>query len=240
MKEGDLVVLYEGYNAMDQLTIRRGATFNNRFGTFHHKDFIGKPFGSKIYSHNKQTWIYALQLTTDLWNFATQTRTQIVDELDSSVVSLALDLYPGCIVVESGTGSGCMTLAMAKCISPSGQVYTYEYNATRATAAAEMFQKYVSRKSIVINLSYEYRLNVGHLITARCMDMCEPLPVDTVTGQPVAFHDANSVDAVFLDLPEPWLALDKALHILKPGRGICCYSPCIEQVKVLGLPLRSS
>ena len=64
-----------------------------------------------------------------------KTRTQIVNELDASVVSLNLDLYPGCVVVESGTGSGCMTLAMARAVYPNGHVHTYEYNGVRAQTA---------------------------------------------------------------------------------------------------------
>lgn len=69
-------------------------------------------------------------------------------------------------------------------------------------------------------------MGVSHLVTVQHADVC---------GK---FHDAggfrgvpaNSVDAVFLDLPEPWLAIEHAKYVLKPGKNICCYSPCMEQV----------
>ena len=70
-----------------------------------------------------------------------KTRTQIVDDIDGSVVAMALDLYPGCVVAESGTGSGCMTLAMARCIAPTGHIHTYEYNPNRAEAAKGEFKQ---------------------------------------------------------------------------------------------------
>ena len=70
-----------------------------------------------------------------------QTRTQIVNELDSSFVIQQLDLFPGCVVVESGTGSGCMTLALARAVHPIGHVYTFEFNGIRAEKAKEEFKK---------------------------------------------------------------------------------------------------
>lgn len=73
--------------------------------------------------------------------FIVQTRTQIVNEVDSSVVVLMLDLFPGCKVIETGTGSGCMSLAIARCVAPTGHVYSYEYNAVRAETAKEEFKK---------------------------------------------------------------------------------------------------
>ncbi len=64
-----------------------------------------------------------------------------MNELDSSVVISNMDLFSGCVVVESGTGSGCMTLAMARVVAPLGHVFTFEFNPVRAQMAREEFQR---------------------------------------------------------------------------------------------------
>ena len=134
-----------------------------------------------------------------------------MNELDSSVVISGLDIFPGCRVVESGTGSGCMTSSLARAIYPSGHVYTYEYNHIRAQVAQQEFQK----------------LQLDDVVTVTCRDVCGKF-----RDEGAGLYDLaeKSIDAVFLDLPEPWLAVEHALYVLKPGRNICCYSPCMEQV----------
>jgi tRNA (adenine57-N1/adenine58-N1)-methyltransferase len=52
-------------------------------------------------------------------------------------------LYPGCKVVESGTGSGCFSLSVMRAIAPTGHCYTFEYNPVRAETAREEFKKYI-------------------------------------------------------------------------------------------------
>lgn len=122
-----------------------------------------------------------------------------------------LDIFSGCTVVESGTGSGCFSNALARAVYPHGHVFTYEYNTLRAHQAEEEFKK----------------LGLSDVVTVQCRDVCAKFDHD---GGGFLGVPSGSVDAVFLDLPEPWLAVGHAADVLKPGRNICTYSPCIEQV----------
>lgn len=70
-------------------------------------------------------------------------------------------------------------------------------------------------------------MGVSHLINVTCRDVCGKFDPAAGGFLGVGQHEA---DAVFLDLPEPWLAVKHAQFVLKPGRTVCSYSPCIEQV----------
>lgn len=170
------------------------------------------------------------------------TRTQIVDDSDASFVTMTLDVFPGSHVVESGTGSGSMTLSLARAVGPKGHVFSYEYNATRATEATsefEMYSLFAIRPLPPSPRWWIHRLRVADRITVTHTDVCADAPDPSSTDythlpmeQQYGFigRPTNSIDAVFLDLPEPWRAIPHAYRILKSGRNICCYSPCMEQV----------
>lgn len=73
---------------------------------------------------------------------ALHTRTQIVDEVDAAVVTFKMAIQPGCVVVESGTGSGSLSQSLMRAVYPTGHLYTFEYNPARAEQAKEEFKKW--------------------------------------------------------------------------------------------------
>jgi tRNA A58 N-methylase Trm61 len=155
----------------------------------------------------KQGFMHVLQFTPERWTYALPHRTQILYFYDISTVVFQLNLRPGSKVIESGTGSGSLTNALARAVAPTGHVYTFEFNAERARKAQEEFKE----------------LKLTDFVTAKHGDACAGF------GRELD----DSVDAVFLDLPSPWLAIPHAYCSLKKSGAsiICCFSPCIEQVQ---------
>eukprot|EP00898_Chlorokybus_atmophyticus_P001760 jgi/Chlat1/2585/Chrsp178S02492 len=134
--EGSLVIVYERYDRMKGVFVRRGDMFQNRYGTFRHEDWIGTSYGSKVVAHKGEGWVYLLAPTPELWTLVLQHRTQILYLADISLVTTFLDLRPGCVVLESGTGSASLTHSLARAVMPGGRVRTFEFHAQRAELAA--------------------------------------------------------------------------------------------------------
>jgi len=209
IEENALVVIFESFDNLDFCYAESGEIFNNRNGHFHHDDFIGKPYGSKIRSRNNQGYgfVYLLKPTPELWARSLKHRTQIVHELDASMIVFYLNLRPNMVVCESGTGSGALSHCIMRTIAPHGKLYTYEFNGMRAETAKKEFAKN----------------RVGHLVEVTHKDVCGK-------HGPGGFDRPQaSVDAIVLDLPEPWVAVPHCAHILKPNARLASYSPCVEQ-----------
>ena len=74
-----------------------------------------------------------LPFTPELWTLSLTHRTQILYGIDIAVVCSYLNLRPGCVVIESGTGSGSLTVSLARAVGAGGHVNTFEFNEDRAT-----------------------------------------------------------------------------------------------------------
>lgn len=220
---GDLVVIFESFKSLSFTYVEEKKIYSNRNGNFHHKDFVGQPFGSKVRSRDNRGYgfIYLLRPTPELWARSLNHRTQIVHELDQSQVIFQLYLGPNMTVVESGTGSGAMSHAILRSIAPAGHLHTFEFNEIRAEAARKDFESN----------------GVGHLVTVRHRDVCAPHEKQETAGFDLP---EASVDAMFLDLPEPWVAIPHAAFCLKTNGRIASYSPCVEQTQRVVAAMRES
>ncbi|CAN0398210.1 tRNA (adenine(58)-N(1))-methyltransferase catalytic subunit TRMT61A isoform X1 [Lampetra fluviatilis] len=206
VRDGDTVILYLGHDALLPVRAKAGAVTQTRFGAVRHSDaLLGRPFGSRVACGRTGGWAYALHPTPELWTRSLPHRTQILYSTDIAMVTLMLDLRPGSVVCESGTGSGSLSHALLRTIAPSGHLHTVEFHEQRAASAAEEFERH----------------GVGRLATVRCRDVCRE-----------GFGVAGVADAVFLDIPSPWDAVPHARDAMKTSGGrLCSFSPCIEQVQ---------
>ena len=112
IEENDTVILYISFNSMHALTVtptkvaKNGDTIENihqtTYGALKIKDLIGKRFGTRV--QLSKGYAHVLYPTPELWTKTLPHRTQIIYATDISLVLLQLELKPGSIVIESGTG----------------------------------------------------------------------------------------------------------------------------------------
>ncbi|CAK0853024.1 unnamed protein product [Prorocentrum cordatum] len=203
---GDYIVLWGGYSSVSGAVLEHGAITNNRYGSFHHDDLIGQPYGSKVWSRKGRAWLAMLRPSPEMLTQSLTHRTQIIYHADISLLLMLLDVRPGKVVVEAGTGSGSVSASLARALCPGGTLYTFEFHEERQRQAAADFERY----------------GLSGTIVSQHRDVCKNGFTDALDGM---------VDGLFLDLPAPWSALAHADRCLKDGGKVCTFSPCIEQIE---------
>ena len=213
IREGHLVFIYVSHKSIFPQEIARGKVFQSKFGALRHDDVVGKLYGSKFQC--PKGYVFILKATPELWTVSLPHRTQIMYFADISLVTSSLEIRPGSIVAEAGTGSGSMTHSMARNVHPHGRVYTFDFHQKRVSEAEDEFKRH----------------GLGHLVVCACRDVCADGFPDALAGQ---------LDAMFLDLPHPWSCIPFAKKCLRSGARLCCFSPCIEQVQKTHNSLREN
>ena len=133
---GDTVILYVSFNAMypvvvtEKRTTRNGDEVENviqtTYGGLPVKELVGKKFGTRIGLSGG--YAYALYPTPQLWTKCLPHRTQILYATDISMIMTQLELKPGSVVIESGTGSGSLSHSIARTIAPNGRLRTFDFH----------------------------------------------------------------------------------------------------------------
>ena len=93
---------------------------------------MGQHYGCRVTAKDGRGWVHLLSPTPELWSLVLTHRTQILYIADISMACFHLELQPGAVVLESGTGSGSLTHSLARAVAPSGHVHTFEFHPQRA------------------------------------------------------------------------------------------------------------
>lgn len=109
--------------------------------------------------------------------------------------------------MQAGTGSGSLSHYFLRAISSKGHLYTFDFHENRVIQAREEFKEHGYEK----------------FVTVQQRDVCANGFTEELNGK---------ADAVFLDLPAPYKAIEYVTKALKSTGGrFCSFSPCIEQVQ---------
>lgn len=209
-QEGDLVQLVGLSHKSFIITLKSGEVFHTHRGWLNHDDLIGKKWGSQILSHNGSPFFILQPSMTDILR-NTKRSTQIMYPKEIGYILLYMGIGPGSRVIEAGTGSGSFTTALAHAIGENGKVFSYEVKEINQASARKTLQK--------LNLLDRVELNVK----------------DIADG-----FDERDVDAIFLDVSNPYDYLDQVKASLKPGGHFGCLVPTTNQVVKVLVALRRS
>lgn len=209
-RAGDLAELVGLRHKHFIITLQPGADFQTHRGVLQHDDLIGRPWGSQVFSHMGSPFFLLQPALADLLNDLPR-NTQILYPKDIGFILITMGIGPGRKVVEAGTGSGSMTIALAHAVGPDGRVASYEQRAETQKLA---------RKNLE-------RVGLAGRVDFKLRDIAEGF-------------DENDADALFLDLPNPFDYIPQVRRALKPGGFLCSLLPTFNQVEKILHTLRQN
>lgn len=128
-------------------------------------------------------------------------RAQVMTPKDIALLLYYADVKPGDTALEAGSGSGAVTIALARAVGPQGRVVSYEIREDFLAVARENVRK--------AGLAERVEFRQGDV----------RIEIDATVNQ------------IVLDMMDPWNAVKVAYKALKPGGHLATYSPNMEQVK---------
>jgi tRNA (adenine57-N1/adenine58-N1)-methyltransferase catalytic subunit len=200
-REGDLAQLVGLTHKHFIFILQAGSDFQSHRGVIKHDDLIGKPWGSQIFSHTGAPFFLLQPSMSDILNELPRT-TQIMYPKDIGYILIQMGISEGQTVLEAGTGSGSMTIAMASTVGPDGRIISYEQKPDTQNLA---------RKNLE-------RIGLASRVDFKLRDIQEGF-------------DETEADAFFLDVQNPYDYIQQVRASLKPGGFFGSLMPTYNQVE---------
>lgn len=200
---GELAQLVSPTNKSFIIRLTPGDKLETHRGILFHDDLLGKPWGTQVYTHQGRVYLLVQPSLGDILRDLKR-NTQIMYPKDIGFILLSMGIGPGVHVVEAGTGSGALTIALAWAVGPQGHVTSYEIRPDAQNLA---------RKNLE-------RLGLEERVTLKIRDIADGF-------------DEQAVDALFLDVQNPHDYIGKVRQALKPGGYFGSLLPTTNQVSRL-------
>lgn len=202
---GDACLLVDARGRTYLIELAEGRDFQYHRGALAHDDVIGSEDGSR-HASTLGSELLALRPRLSEYTEKMGRGATIVYPKDAAAMVMWADVAPGHVVVEAGTGSGGLTMSLARAVDPGGRVISYERREDHAERARRLIRGYF-----------------GDI----------PSHVDLRIGEVEDHIVEHRPDRVVLDVPEPWHSVNPAAQGLRPGGFFCCYLPTVPQVQTV-------
>lgn len=201
--DGELILLVDKVGRRHRVRLKAGERHSLHSGAIDHDDVIGRPEGVVV-TTQLGARLLAVRPTFAEQVTGRQRQAQPIYPKDLGAILVGADIYPGARVLEAGTGTGALTLAVLRAVGRDGVVISYEQREEFLEAA---------RRAITDTL--------GALPPNLTLKLA-----DIYLGA-----EERDMDRVLLDLPEPWQAVEAVRSALRPGGIVFAHCPNVSQVQ---------
>lgn len=200
---GDPAVLIDSKGRRFLLRLEPERTFQYHLGSVPHLDLIGAEDGSWVESSGGARLLLLRPRLAD-FILLMKRGAQVIYPKDLGPILVYGDIGPGMTVLEAGTGSGALTMGLARAVGEAGRVISVETRQDHQDHARKSIERWFGE----IPSNIELRLG----------DVTDEIAT-------------TAPERIVLDLPEPWQAIEAAAENQPGGGVLAAYLPTVPQVQ---------
>lgn len=203
VRAGERVLLCQGRSGEKTYVVelQEGGVYSSHLGNFPHDQIVGKSPGQWIYSHLGKPMLLLRPSTRDQM-MKVRRKTTIVYPKEAGQILITCGIVPGTRVLEVGTGSGSLTIALALAVGETGHIYSWDVREDHSKQARKNVEK----------AGLSERVDFG------------------IRG-PGEDFDCPEVDVAILDVPQPWNEIEAVCKTLKLGGRLVSLTPTYNQIE---------
>ena len=210
LQYGEMLLLVDSKDRRYLVSLVSNGEFHSHAGYIRHDELVGTEAGRYVKSSGGTAYLI-VRPTMDDVILKMPRAAQIIYPKDIGQILMAADIYPGVKVLESGIGSGALSMALLRA---GANIVGYELREDFANRASK-------------NITAFFGEEILNNYTIRISDIYDGIAED-------------NFDRAILDLPEPWKTIPHLEGSLVDGGIVIGYTPSITQAMRLREALSTS